>query len=396
MKEYFLYFIIFVLMIIAVYPNSFLPSYRDERVYVECGLSYVVNFSAPYSCNFEHPPLSKYLIGFFTLLGFSRFLYLFFMFGSSFLVFVLVRCLLGSDLLSLLTGFFLVLDTVFLNSHRFLLLDPPAVFFLLLSLYFLFSNSSLIASAVFFGLSVACKLSVAPYFIVLAYYIYWRFSSSLRESLKHLMIFVFVASSTYLITYVADLRLGPYAIIQHHIDMFSYMSWRHGFSLPIALNGLMKLASKIEVWRYGGNLTLVFSSLDSSMVLINSTLTQGSGSYVYVGVGLGSILWYLMIPSLLINTYYVLTRESGINDVFVCLSGWVLLITVLPGPLDWYYVNTLPLMYVNVALLIKRFVKSRESLLKYIIATLLILQSLITTLTLTGLIPYKIEFFLPR
>ncbi|MGC8975739.1 MAG: hypothetical protein ACP5KB_06060 [Thermoprotei archaeon] len=373
-----------------------LETYADEQVYITCGLGYVVNFSAPYSCNFEHPPLGKYLIGFSVLFGFGRLLYLFLMFGSSLLVFVLVRRLLGSELLGFLACSFLVLDTVFLNSHRFLLLDPPALFFFLLSLYFLLVRSSLTASAVFYGLSVACKLSVAPYFAVLAYSIYSKFSSSLRRFLRCLMFFVCVAFFTYLVTYVADFRLGPYTIIQHHLDMLSYMSWRHGFSLPIAINGLMKLVSKVEVWRYGSNLTLVFSATNSSMVLINSTLTQGSGSYVYVGLGSGSVLWYLMIPSLIVNTYYVLSREPGFSEVIVCLAGWVSLTTVLPGPLDWYYVNTLPLMYANVALLTKHLTKNREDPLRKLVTVLLVIQFLVTALTLAGAIPYRTEFFLPR
>jgi len=152
------------------------PPYRDEEVYIACGREYVFNFSAPYSCNFEHPPFGKYLIGFADLLGFGRLLYLFFMLGSSFLVYVLVRFLLGSDLLGFLAGAFLVLDTVFFNSHRFLLLDPPTIFFTLLSMYFILVRSSPIVSAFFFGLGVASKLSVAPYFIVFAYVLYWRFS----------------------------------------------------------------------------------------------------------------------------------------------------------------------------------------------------------------------------
>ncbi|MEM4032645.1 MAG: phospholipid carrier-dependent glycosyltransferase, partial [Zestosphaera sp.] len=101
------------------------------------------------NCNFEHPPLGKYLIGFATLFGFGRFFYLFLMFGSSLLVYFLVKNLFASELLGFFAGFLLVLDTVFINSHRFLLLDPLAVFFFLLSLYFVLSRSSLIASGVF-------------------------------------------------------------------------------------------------------------------------------------------------------------------------------------------------------------------------------------------------------
>ncbi len=398
-KVLFLFLCLFVLVSVSIClrPNA-LPRYLDEVVYVSCGREYVANFTPPYLCNFEHPPLGKYLIGFGELFGFGRFLYLFFVFGSSFLVFVLVRFLLGSELLSFLAGSFLVLDTVFFNSHRFLLLDPPAIFFVLLSLYFILVRSSLIASAFSFGLGVASKLSVAPYFIVLAYVLYRGFSPGFRVRffLRRLLVFVSVAFFTYLTTYVADFRLGPYTIIQHHLDMFSYISWRHGFSVPIALNGLVKLISKIEVWRYDGEFILTFSFVDSSLTLVNSTFAQRPGYLLYVGLGLGSILWYLMFPSLLINSYYILTGRSGFGEFLACLAGWVSLTTILPGPLDWYYVNSLPILYANITLMIKRLVSGREYFLKSLITCLLGAQILITGLTYSGVIPYRIELPLPR
>ncbi|MEM1900060.1 MAG: phospholipid carrier-dependent glycosyltransferase [Zestosphaera sp.] len=388
---------LFYVLVFQHFTGSVLPPYRDESIYIECGLEYVVDFTPPIECNFEHPPLGKYLIGFVVLFGFGRVFYLLFlMFGSSLLVYFLVKNLFASELLGFFAGFLLVLDTVFINSHRFLLLDPLAVFFFLLSLYFVLSRSSLIASGVFFGLGVACKFSVAPYFLVFMYVFVKRWGFVSRRFIKGLFVFVCVAFVSYLLTYVADLMLGPYAIIQHHIDMFSYMSWRHGFSLPIAVNGLMKLISKVEVWRYGGDFTLTFSTVDSTQVLINSTFVPGSGSFVYLGLGLGSVFWYVMLPSLLINTYYVLARESGFSESLVCLAGWVSLTTILPGPLDWYYVNALPLLYANVALLVKHLMRSREYFLKHLVLSSVVVQFLVTSLTLAGFIPYRIEVFLPR
>ena len=365
-----------------------LPSYRDEEVYIACGREYVFNFSAPYSCNFEHPPFGKYLIGFADLLGFGRLLYLFFMLGSSFLVYVLVRFLLGSDLLGFLAGVFLVLDTVFFNSHRFLLLDPPAIFFTLLSMYFILVRSSPIVSAFFFGLGVASKLSVAPYFIVFAYVLYWRFSQGVRLFTRELLVFVFVAFLTYLSTYLADLRLGPHAIIQHHLDMLSYVSWRHGFSTPIAVNGLMKLVSKVEVWRYGGELTIYLTTLNATLNAANTTFTPGSGYYVIVGVGAGSILWYVMLPSLLINTYWALTERLSRAEVTAVVAGWASLTTILPGPIDWYYVIALPTLYANVALLLGHLIKGRW--VRVAVVSLTTTQVIVTLLTLTGFLPWRI------
>ncbi len=387
--------VLFCGLVFSVVGFSGFPSYYDELVYVGCGVEYVVNFTPPINCNFEHPPLGKYLIGFAVLIGLGNALYLFLVVGSSLLVYFLVRDLLGSGLLGFFAGFLLVLDTVFLNTHRFLLLDPPAIFFLLLSLYFVFSRSSALISGFFFGLGVACKFSVVPYFLVFLYVFVVRWGLT-KRFFRGLLVFVCVSLVSYLSTYVADLVLGPYAVVQHHVAMFSYMFWRHGFSLPVALNGLLKLISKVEVWRYGGGFTFTFAgNANTTMFLVGSEFIPGSGSLVILGLGLGSVFWYVMLPSLMINTYRVLTRKPGFSEVFACVAGWVSLTTILPGPLDWYYVNALPLLYANVALLIKNLTRNREDILKYLVPGLVGVQSLITLLTLTGLIPYRISFPLP-
>ncbi|MEM2018722.1 MAG: hypothetical protein QXM34_03070, partial [Zestosphaera sp.] len=88
--------------------------------------------------------------------------------------------------------------------------------------------------------------------------------------------------------------------------------------------------------------------------------------------------------------------ESGFIESLVCLAGWVSLTTILPGPLDWYYVNALPLLYANVALLIKHLMGSREYFLKHLVLSSVVIQFLVTSLTLAGFIPYRVEFFLPR
>ncbi|MEO3993331.1 MAG: hypothetical protein QN229_03350 [Desulfurococcaceae archaeon TW002] len=387
--------VLFCWLVFSVFTSLNLPLYYDEFVYIGCGVDYVINLTPPINCNFEHPPLGKYLIGFTELLGFSRVFYLLLLFGSSLLAYVLVRGLLGSGLLGFFVGFLLVLDTVFLNTHRFLLLDPPAIFFLFLSFYFVFVRFSLVFSGIFFGLGVACKFSVVPYFLVFLYVFVRRWGFLSRRFIVGLFSFVCVVVFSYFLTYVADLILGPYAIIHHHVLMFSYMFWRHGFSLPVALNGLLKLISKVEVWHYGGYFMFTYTTINSTLTLVNSTFVPGSGLLTRLGLGLGSMFWYVMFPSLLINTYIVLTRESRFSEGLVCLAGWVSLTTILTGPLDWYYVNTLPLLYTNVALLIKHLTRGREYLLKYVVTGLISVQFLITLLTITGHIPYSVEFSLP-
>ncbi|WP_205128620.1 hypothetical protein, partial [Escherichia coli] len=83
--------VLFCGSVFSVVGVSGFPSYYDELVYVGCGVEYVVNFTPPINCNFEHPPLGKYLIGSAVLLGLGSALYLFLVVGSSLLVYFLVR-----------------------------------------------------------------------------------------------------------------------------------------------------------------------------------------------------------------------------------------------------------------------------------------------------------------
>lgn len=377
-----------VLCVYLFISSVSLPSYNDEDIYVECGLDYVANLTAPYMCNFEHPPLGKYLIGLLELFGLGRFFFLLLLAGSSILTFVITRYVLESECLAFLVASFLALDTVFINTYRHLLLDPPALFLLLLSLYLTLVKDSPLLSGLFFGLSVACKLSVLPYSLVFLYIMADR-GSDCRASLKRLTVFGAVALAAYLSTYAGDLSLGPYSIIRHHVEMLDYMSRRHGFRLPMAVNGLLKLASKVEVWRYGGELLIYFTPLNTSLfTLANSTATLGSGYYLIAGVGLGSVLWYAALPSLLINAYWMLTGRLNWLEVVAVVAGWASLTTILPGPIDWYYVNALPLLYINVALTVSRLARGRST--SVVAASLTLAQALITLLTLAGVVPFEV------
>lgn len=164
-------------------------------------------------------------------------------------------CLLGlNSTVGLLCAVLLIFDTLYFNTYRFLLLDPVVVFLVLLSLC-LYLAGKFCLSAVSIGLATASKLSSMPAVLGLLCLAYR--DKGFKGSLKYTVIAVF----TYLLTYTVDLSLGLNTIIKHHIDMFKYMSWRHGFSLPIALNGFLKLITRVEYWKYSGELTVTISSV---------------------------------------------------------------------------------------------------------------------------------------
>jgi len=386
LKNYYIFFIFLsfttLLLVEQFIGFSNLPRYLDEEVYVKCGLSYVVNSTPPMNCNFEHPPLAKYFIGFFSLLGIAGIVYFVLAIVSGVLLYLMINDYTSGDWCAELSiVVFFLFDTIIFNTCRFLLLDPLAVFFALLSIYF-FQRGHRWASAVIGGLAIASKFSVAP--IVAGLWLLLLFKDKrVKESLTYLAL----AFTTYFSTFIMDLRLGWDGIIRHHVEMFKYMSWRHGFSSAIAALGFMKLIARVEAWRYPGDYTFIVSTIGSTVELVNTTFTLVGKWYLIIYVGGGSPLWYLLLPSLLYATYLVLTRKATNGLKISVLLSWFSMFNVAAGPLDWYYVNTLPFLYATLVLLIKHVAASRY---KWVLLGLTIIQIASFTLTITGLIPFRI------
>jgi len=274
-------------------------------------------------------------------------------------------------------------DTIVFNTHRFLLLDPVALFFALLSVY-LFQRGYYSVSAVVAGLAVASKFSVAP--IVAGLWLLLLFKDKrFKESLAYLAL----AFTTYFSTFIMDLRLGLDGVIRHHVEIFKYMSWRHGFSPGIAVLGFMKLIARVEAWRYPGEFTIYISTSGSMVGLVNETYTPVNKWYLVVYTGGGSPLWYILLPSLIYATYLVLTSKAsrGLNlSVFL---SWLSLLNVLAGPIDWYYVNTLPFLYMTLVILIQQITPRHY---KWILLLLTAIHIASFTLTTLGLIPFRVVF----
>jgi hypothetical protein len=360
-----------------------LIEYLDEKVYIECGLRYISG-DLPINCNFEHPPLAKYFIGLFSILGIARFIYGGLALASGVLLYLLVRDFSGGNWICGVSLFlFFLFDTIVFNTHRFLLLDPVALFFALLSVY-LFQRGYYSVSAVVAGLAVASKFSVAPIVAGL-----WLLILVREKRVKECLNYLALAFTTYFSTFIMDLRLGLDGMIRHHVEMFKYMSWRHGFSPGIVALGFMKLIARVEAWRYSGEFTIFISSSDSMVGLVNETYTPVDKWYLVVYTGGGSPLWYTLLPSLIYATYLVLTSKAskGLNlSVFL---SWLSLLNVLAGQIDWYYVNTLPFLYMTLVILIQQTTPRHY---KWILLLLMAIHIASFTLTTLGLIPFKVVF----
>ena len=318
----------------------------------------------------------------FSILGVARFIYVGLALASGVLLYSLVRDFSGGNwICGVIVFLFFSFDTIVFNTHRFLLLDPVALFFTLLSVYLL-QRGYYSVSAVAAGLAVASKYSVAP--IVAGLWLLLLFKD---KRFKDSLIYLALAFTTYFSTFIMDLRLGWDGVIRHHVEVFKYISWRHGFSPVIATLGFMKLIARVEAWRYPGDYTFIVSTIGSTVELVNTTFTPVGKWYLIIYVGGGSPLWYTLLPSLIYATYLVLTSKGsrGLNlSVFL---SWLSLLNVLAGPIDWYYVNTLPFLYMTLVILIQQ-ITPRHC--KWILLLLTAIHIASFTLTTLGLIPFKV------
>lgn len=350
-------------------------------VYIECGLAYVSNLTPPLLCNFEHPPFAKYFIGFFSVLVVARYVFILLAVASGLLLYFLVFNFTGDWVVGFVVSVLFLFDSIVFNTHRYLLLDPVAVFLTLLSV-FLYYKERRWMSALMAGLAVASKFSVAPVVAGL-----WLVQLVRDRRVRDSLVYLLIAFSTYLSTYLVDLKLGWDAVLRHHVEMINYMSWRHGFSPAIAVLGFLKLLFRIELWRYSGDYTFIVTTNNGTLELLNTTFTPVNKWYLVFYAGGGSPLWHLLFPSLLYATYLVLVERAGNKLGELVALAWLSLLNVVAGPLDWYFINTLPFLYTTLVLLIYYKAPSRYKQVLTGLATLHIASFIFTVLEM---IPFKV------
>jgi hypothetical protein len=110
---------------------------------------------------------------------------------------------------------------------------------------------------------------------------------------------------------------------------------------------------------------------------------------LYIVVGLGSPAWYLLFPALLYATYIALVERDDVMR-FVCLWGWLSLLNVVAGPIDWYYANALPALYVSTSMALLKILKNRF---KQVSSILISIQITLFIATAVGIMPYRVELY---
>ncbi|GEM_PF-932528 len=387
------------------YLTSLVPLYLDEKVYIQCGIKYI-NGLPPVLCNFEHPPLGKYVIGLFVSVNAGMLLLVLNYFLSLFILYKIIYAITDNRETSLYAMLMIGFDTLFMFTYMHYLLDPIAFTFLLMAIYLCIITvknvkrkspskyKDTVFLSVFLGLALATKWQTAYTLLGILIIIFWTYFKyfnlklSFSKIIKLAIIFALVYSSTFMM----DLTLGIMEPINHNIMALTYMSYRHGLSPPLAVIGVIKLLSRIEVWRLASFVIMYVTTTSvapntTSLILLNSTSVEPHARvFMRVGVGVPSVLWPILFPVylLVIKTRLERGRFRELDPLIIITS--TSLLNLLNGPLDWYYVYVIPFLYIVAVYYVLSYQRGR-----YIAMALLLVQLIQCLLFFSGLIPYAEE-----
>ena len=330
-----------------------MPLYSgDEKLYIEAGRLYLSG-TPPIRFNMEHPPLAKYIIGACVdALGL----------GASYIcpgLFTGLAAAAIAEAVYLATGSWRasvavlaaqLLDPLYASLASVHLLDPYMLGFtalaLLLYVRMLASPGEpgwglAAATGAAAGAALASKMPCL--YVLLPLLLHGLLVRRLRRAT---VLAAVVASLVYLASYAVDAaRLGPGAIVEHHVRMLEYMWMRHSYTPLLALDGLLMYLFKTEAWVYVGSVTIVFNETVTTggQVLIHPGRIIGSLNqhrlYIHTIPWAGSLLYILAPGYAALDALELLRRgrralEEPWAAVLIAYLGS--LGVLLHGPLWWY------------------------------------------------------------
>jgi len=187
-------------------PQSSKPI-SDEELLTHAGYQYVLGVN-PILINPDHPPLGKYIIGFFTVLfNNNRIVSVVFLLLNISVVITLIYSLTSSPFLTSLGFFFLSFDPMLIDQCLHApMLDIIQVFFFLLYVYILFLNmkkeNKLLA--LLMGLSLGMLSSIKLYFPALVALTVTLFTYILlKKNTKKILTYLIIVTPTMFFTYAA-------------------------------------------------------------------------------------------------------------------------------------------------------------------------------------------------
>lgn len=327
-----------------VIPQSKNPI-SDEELLSYAGYRYATGTN-PILINSDHPPLGKYIIGWFTLLtGNNRSVSTFFAFGNLILIFSIIYLLTKSTLLSSFGVLLVSFDSMFVDQiiHS-PILDIIQVFFLIL--YFLFLilwlKKEQLWKVIGMGLALGAMSSTKLYFPVFVVLTTTFITLVLlKKSLKKIIILI-----------------SSLAFITGLIYTLSYLSFfMHGNSLRSFL-GTQKWI--FLFWKNNSVQSSKFIGDALTLILFNQWKVWW-GTKTYIQFELWNILWPIFFITGITSSVYVLINTFKIKHNFlfqstILIAVWIFLSTaylsMLPISPRYLMILYLPI-YIIIPLVLK-------------------------------------------
>jgi len=328
----------------------------DEELLSYAGYKYITGTN-PILINSDHPPLGKYIIGFFTVLfNNNRVVSLFFGLGNVFLIAIIINYLTRSLTLVFAGLTMLFLDSMFIDQiiHS-PILDIIQVFFLLLYFYlfFIYQKTKKSLIILFLGVVLGCLASIKLYFpalILLAVSLLTMILN--KKNIKQIFVFGLVVfllafliyAATYSVYFLKGNSFRSFFGVQKWIFLF----WKN---------------NSIDTPKYYGSVI--------PLVLFNAWKVWW-GDQPYIKYVNWTVFWPVFFilgfsSSLLITVKYltVTNQKKIINQENVFISLWVIFFTaylcLLPISPRYLMMLFFPL-YIIITLALGDFIETPTSL----------------------------------
>jgi hypothetical protein len=328
-----------------VIPQSKNPI-SDEELLSYAGYRYATGTN-PILINSDHPPLGKYIIGWFTLLtGNNRTVSIFFALGNLILVFSIIYFLTKSSLLSSLGILLLSFDSMFIDQiiHS-PILDIIQVFFLILYLLFLifWIKKEQLWKVIVMGLALGAMSSTKlyfPVFVVLAttFITLILLKKSLRKIIIFISSLIFIAGFIYTLSYLSFFMHGNSLRSFLGVQKWIFLFWKN---------------NSVQSSKFIG---------DALTLILFNQWKVWWGTKIYIQFELWTVLWPTFFIAGIGSATYILIRafknvkQTLLLQSAVLISTWIFLSTaylsLLPISPRYLMILYLPI-YIIIPLVLK-------------------------------------------
>lgn len=334
-----------------VIPQSKNPI-SDEELLSYAGYRYATGLN-PILINSDHPPLGKYIIGWFTLLtGNNRIVSIFFALGNMTLIFLTIYFLTKSFLLSSLGIFLLSIDSMFIDQITHSpILDIIQVFFLLL--YFLFLicwlKKEKLWKIIVMGLALGAMSSVKlyfPIFVVLATTIATLIllKKSVKKILFLILALTILIGSIYILSYLSFFLHGNSLRAFFGVQKWIFLFWKN---------------NSVQSYKFIG---------DALTLMLFNQWKVWWGNKTYIQFELWNVLWPTFFITGFLSSVYTLTKyikvpkKNILQQSAILLSVWILFATgylsMLPISPRYLMILYFPI-YIIIPLMLKLLINNK-------------------------------------